>query len=101
MVHRRDQGPLPADLALILIRSLAGDAARVGWSHHAVEKMRERDISIRQALTVLRTGTLATRPFRDEFGEWRYKLVGTAAGRRVEVVVATDCVRALTVVTVI
>lgn len=63
--------------------------------------MQQRDVSIIQALTVIRMGEIISGPARDEFGEWRYKFAAVAAGRKVQVIVATDCISALTVVTVI
>lgn len=101
MGSQRGAGPLPNDAARALITRLAADTATIGWSVHAVEKMQQRDVSILQALTVIRSGEIKGDPALDEFGEWRYKLEAVAAGRRVQVIVATDCVQALTVVTVI
>lgn len=101
MGSHRDPGPLPNDAARALITRLAADTAAIGWSVHAVEKMQQRDVSILQALTVIRSGKIIAGPALDEFGEWRYKLSAVAAGRRVQVIVATDCIRTMTVVTVI
>jgi hypothetical protein len=93
--------PASGDAALSLIRAIASETAKIGWSDHARFQMRERGISISQALTVMRKGKITSGPCKDEYGDWRYKLVAPAAGRRVQVVLAIDCSgKAMTVVTV-
>ena len=65
------------------IRALALDDERITWGDHALERSEERDISIRDALTVLRTGYLdaAIEPGENP-GEWKGKMTRAMKGRR-------------------
>lgn len=85
--------PRPRDLEK-RIRQLAADTRNIRWSQHARDRMEERDISIRVALTVIRSGivtgeiTPGKRP-----GEWKTKVVRNVRGRRdvgVVVIVVRD-----------
>ena len=96
-----DRRGLSREVALAVIRSVAQAAGSIGWSDHAREMLVERDISTRQALDTIRRGRMIEGPTLDEHNEWRCKLVRRTAGRRVQVVVATDGDQSLTVVTVI
>lgn len=96
-----DRLGLSREVALAVIRSVAETAVNIGWSDHAREMLVERDISMRQALDTIRCGRMIEGPNLDECNEWRCKLVKRTAGRRIQVVVATDGDQSLTVVTVI
>jgi hypothetical protein len=65
------------------VRSLAQDTRNVKWSFHARGRMRERDISIRVALTVIREGVVMgnIEPGKHP-GEWKAKFVRNLKGRR-------------------
>jgi Domain of unknown function (DUF4258) len=65
------------------VRNLAAVTGRVAWSAHARERMEERDISIRVALTVLREGRVSG-PIEpgQSAGEWKAKIVRNVKGRR-------------------
>ena len=71
------------DTFLARIQQLAETTANVRWSYHARERMEERGISIRVALTVIRHGAImgqiepGTSP-----GEWKAKIVRNVRGRR-------------------
>jgi hypothetical protein len=65
------------------IMELAEDTRNIKWSAHARERMAERDISIRVALNVMRTGYLngEITPGKG-VGEWRAKIAREVRGRR-------------------
>ncbi|WP_421857758.1 DUF4258 domain-containing protein [Oricola sp.] len=65
------------------IRRIAAKSENVKWTFHARERMRERDISIRVALTVIREGMLTGKiePGQKP-GEWKAKIVRNVKGRR-------------------
>lgn len=86
---------------LVRVRNLAANSANIRWEHpHIRQRMDERNISMRQALEVLRKGKAISGPTQDDYGDWRLKLLRKVAGRRVQVVVAV-LEKHLTVVTVI
>lgn len=67
---------------------------------HVRIRMRERNVSSRQILDVLRHGKGIDGPNLDKYGEWRIKLKRYSAGRVVQVVVVVKKLH-LEVVTVI
>jgi hypothetical protein len=71
------------DALIRRVRELAAETQNVKWSRHARDRMIERGISIRVALTVLRNGNLGDdiSPGENE-GEWRAKVVRRVRGRR-------------------
>jgi hypothetical protein len=54
---------------------------------HAQQRMKERNVTIRQILDVLRHGKGVDGPTLDQYGDWRIKLKRFSAGRTVQVVV--------------
>lgn len=83
------------------VKTLAADSANIHWEHpHVQKRMESRNISMRQALEVLRIGRAISGPEMDDYGDWRIKLSRKVAGRRVQVVVAVKATH-LVVVTVI
>ena len=58
----------------------------VRWTQHAMERMRERDITLTQALVALRSGVAKADPEVNEQGEWQVTLGKRCAGQRVRVV---------------
>jgi hypothetical protein len=67
---------------------LAKKSENVYWDcPHAQQRMRERNVTIRQILDVLRHGKGVSGPTQDQYGDWRIKLKYLSAGRSVQVVV--------------
>ena len=56
-------------------------------TQHVKERMRERNVSIRQVLDVLQNGRGIDGPTLDQYGDWRVKLKRYTCGRVVQVVV--------------
>jgi len=80
---------------------LAEDSANVSWgSPHVQQRMRERNVSIRQIFDVLRHGKGIDGPTLDKYGDWRIKLKRFTAGRVVQVVavVKSDHLEIVTVI---
>lgn len=66
---------------------------------HVKVRMKERNVTIRQILDVLRHGKGIDGPILDKYGDWRIKMKRYTAGRSVKVVVVVK--KYLEVVTVI
>lgn len=81
--------PSIADLT-IRVQSLAqADSRNIRVSvPHFQKRMRERGITMRLVLEVLRHGNGTGNPEFDEFGDWRITMRRNVAGQRVHVVVA-------------
>ncbi|MBX3598258.1 MAG: DUF4258 domain-containing protein [Rhizobiaceae bacterium] len=76
-------GPPNPKEFLARVRFLAQDTSFISWSRHARERMEERDISIRMAVTVIREGYLKGEVVAGKSqGEWKAKIVRNAKGRR-------------------
>lgn len=67
---------------------------------HFRERLRERDITMRQVLSTLQKGEIIDGPKRDAYNDFRVKMKRYVAGRKIQVVVALN-VGKCTVVTVI
>ena len=76
------------------IRALAADDERITWGEHAFERSDERDITIDDALAVLRYGILDDHIEAGRSpGEWKGKMTRHLKGRReagVAVIVIKD-----------
>ena len=78
-----------ADDLIEQVHKLAQDSENIRfYVPHAQQRMRERNIGIRQKIEVLRAGDHASGPVQDQYGDWRIKLRRMVAGKRVQVVVA-------------
>ncbi len=67
---------------------------------HFRDRLRERDITMRQVLSTLRNGEITDGPKKDVHGDVRIKMRRYVAGRKIQVAQALN-VRKCTVVTVI
>lgn len=67
---------------------------------HFRERLRERDITMRQVLSALQKGEITDGPKRDSHNDFRVKMKRYVASREIQMVVALN-VRKCTVVTVI
>lgn len=71
------------------MRELAARSENIDFAQpHFREQLAKRGITLRQVLTVLRTGAPKGRPTLDQYGDWRVKMIATAAGRVIRVPVA-------------
>lgn len=65
------------------IREIAKDDEKITWSDHAFDRIDERDITIRDALTVLLTGLIDGEIEQGRsLGEWKCKMTKRMKGRR-------------------
>ncbi|MEO9168656.1 MAG: DUF4258 domain-containing protein [Aestuariivirga sp.] len=80
----------PSDQQLVpRIRALVGTAGGMRWDHkHFQQRMKERDLNMRQVLETIKEGAPMGPPTQDEWGDWRVKLRRVVAGRLVRVVIA-------------
>ena len=72
------------------IREAAQDSARVIWTKHVLDRMKERRISTNQVLTVLRQGVIIEGPARGVRANWECTVEYFVAGDRITVVVAIE-----------
>lgn len=71
------------------VRELAARSENIDFAQpHFREQLAKRGITLRQVLTVLRTGEPKGKPMLDQYGDWRVKMIALAAGRVVRVPVA-------------
>lgn len=67
---------------------------------HFRERLKQRDITMRQVLATLQKGEITDGPNKDDHGDFRRKMKRYVAGRKIQVVLALN-VGKCTVVTVI
>lgn len=84
----REGPPPPLRAFEIRVHELAKRSAFRFGAPHFQKRLRERRITMRQVIEVLRQGTAVDGPKKDEWGDWRVKLQRRVAGKRVQVVVA-------------
>lgn len=71
------------------VRDLAARSENIDFVQpHICEQLAKRGITLRQVLTVLRTGEPKGKPMLDQYGDWRIKMIALTAGRVVRVPVA-------------
>jgi hypothetical protein len=90
---------LPRPVAEELIHSLAAKG-QYTIEPHALEGMARRDISKRQVMETIGSGSVNQGPLMDEYNEWRCRLRKRTAGRLVRVVVAIHEMRILYIISV-
>lgn len=73
-----------------MLRQVASDSARVFFTDHAEQRMRERRINRTQVLRCLRHGRLTEDPARDVHGKWVMRVEVFSAGDVVTAVAALD-----------
>jgi len=76
--------------ALKLLREVAKDSGRVVLLRHARQRMKQRQITLAQVLTVLRTGSLAESAACDLHGNWKMTVRGMTCGQSVSVACAIE-----------
>lgn len=81
---------LPAHRARELLREIANDTARVVFTDHAKQRMKQRKINRMQILQCLRKGRFAEEPTRGVKGNWEMALETMAAGVPIKVATALD-----------
>lgn len=86
--------------ALKLLREIAADSARVIFTHHALQRMRQRKVSTSQVLTCLQRGIVAEPVALDLHGNWKLTVSHRAAGAELDVAVAIDVPNRAIVITV-
>jgi hypothetical protein len=73
-----------------LLQEIAADSAKVVFTAHAEQRLKQRRISKMQALKCLRQGTMVEGPARDIKGNWKITLQVLSAGSPIKVVAALD-----------
>ena len=86
--------------ALKVLREIAADSARVVFTHHALQRMRQRKVSTAQVLACLQRGIVAEPVALDLHGNWKLTVTHRAAGMELNVAVAIDLPKRAIVITV-
>ena len=86
--------------ALKVLREIAADSARVVFTHHALQRMRQRKVSTAQVLACLQRGIVAEPVALDLHGNWKLTVTHRAAGMDLNVAVAIDLPKRAIVITV-
>lgn len=92
--------PMNDATALKVLREIAQDSARVIFTHHARQRMRQRKVSPVQVLACLQRGTVSEPVALDLHGNWKLTLTHRVAGRDMDVAVAIDVPRRAIVITI-
>ena len=82
------------------VRELAEFTKNINWTIHSLERADEREVTLQQAIAVMRQGELVDDPVRDEYGGWKVTLKRHCSGKSVRVVVAVSDTDELFIVTV-
>lgn len=86
--------------ALKVLREIAQDSARVIFTHHARQRMRQRKVSPAQVLACLQRGIASEPVALDLHGNWKLTVTHRIAGKDLDVAVAIDVPRRAIVITV-
>lgn len=86
--------------ALKILREIARDSARVIFTTHARQRMRQRKVSSVQVLTCLQRGVVSEPVALDMHGNWKLTVSHRAAGKDLDVAVAIDVPNRAIVITV-
>lgn len=86
--------------AAAVIKEIAQDADCIVPVGHGRRRMRERGISIMQAVKVARAGYIDGDPWLDEHGNWRVTMRGRSAGEEITVGLAIEWRTRLLIITV-
>lgn len=74
-----------------IIQEIVTDTAKVHFTHHARERMSERDITFREVINCLSKGNISEGPARSiRKGTWEMTFKILSAGEQISVVVALD-----------
>ncbi len=86
--------------ALKLLREIAQDSARVIFTAHARQRMRQRKVSPVQVLACLQRGIVSEPVALDLHGNWKLTVSHWVAGKDLDVAVAIDVPNRAIVITV-
>ena len=86
--------------ALRVLREIAEDSARVIFTKHASQRMRQRKVSPVQVIACLQRGIIREPVALDLHGNWKLTVSHRVAGRDLNVAVAIDVPNRAIVITV-
>lgn len=86
--------------ALQVLREIASDSARVIFTKHARQRMRQRKVSPVQIIACLLRGIVAEPVALDLHGNWKLTLSHRVAGKDLNVAVAIDVPSRAIIITV-
>ena len=86
--------------ALRILREIAEDSARVIFTKHASQRMRQRKVSPVQVIACLQRGIIREPVALDLHGNWKLTVSHRVAGRDLNVAVAIDVPSRAIVITV-
>ena len=86
--------------ALRLLREIAADSAKVIFTAHARQRMRQRKVTPVQVIECLMRGGITEHVALDPYGLWKLTVSQRVAGKDLAVAVAIDLPRRAIVITV-
>ena len=86
--------------ALRVLREIAEDSARVIFTKHASQRMRQRKVSPVQVIACLQRGIIREPVVLDLHGNWKLTVSHRVAGKDLDVAVAIDVPNRAIVITV-
>jgi hypothetical protein len=91
----RVKGPEGNDVALSLENATA--VIRKAWSRgrlhvgtHIKKRMAQRKVDMLDLENVIRNGVVSSSKYDEDYKNWKYRMVGTSDGRKIEVIIALD-----------
>ena len=87
-------------MALKVLREIAEDSARVIFTKHANQRLRQRKVSPVQVITCLQRGTVSESVALDMHGNWKLTVSHRLAGKDLNVAVAIDLPNRAIIITV-
>ena len=86
--------------ALKLLREIAADSARVVFTAHARQRMRQRKVTPVEIIACLLRGVVSEPVALDLHGNWKLTVTHRVAGKDLDVAVAIDVPRRAIIITV-
>ena len=86
--------------ALRVLREIAEDSARVIFTKHASQRMRQRKVSPVQVIACLQRGIICEPVALDLHGNWKLTVSHRVAGKDLDVAVAIDVPNRAIIITV-
>ena len=87
-------------MALKVLREIAEDSARVIFTKHANQRLRQRKVSPVQVITCLQRGTVSESVALDMHGNWKLTVSHRLAGKDLNVAVVIDLPNRAIIITV-
>jgi hypothetical protein len=87
-VKGHDAGLSPENAKAVIEKAWSSGRVHVGT--HIKNRMIERNVDMIDLENVIRNGVVCSREYCEEYKNWKYRMVGSSDGRKIEVIIALD-----------